>query len=149
MNLLNEDKKALNEKLTYYDLSRLLKDAAEAIDKIPSAILFRIENTEDCAIGDMVSRLRRVNDELLKMEAEIVRADEKSAQLYDDFCSRVNTARNKFDVFMRTLPDINRYVVPHNWEEVIKVAERLSNLSDEQFQRVIELAKAFAPKANQ
>ena len=133
--------------LSYWELSHLLETTAKAIKDLPNSVIRNLEYVEQEAYGHIEDTIKAVNNRLAELQTALVESDESLEKAVDEHYR--STVRRIYDLNQKLmeLPKIeNAMQLPYNVKEIIEIADRFAHLSDEQWRRVIELAKALAGK---
>ncbi len=133
------------EPVSYWDMSKLLKDMATLVEKLPNAILTQIKDAEDAELCDLKGKAENVLNELKGVEAAINAKVEEIVRQADDSYQRIKASKQSLQHRLDELPGFE-VKIPFGCKELIDLAERCSHLSDTQWERVIDLAKALAAK---
>ena len=135
------------ETMTAYQLSDMFKKAADLAGKIPHAV---VEQCKTLKEDEMPRLVKKLNDTLQMLEAlyaNVETAEEKLCKRYDDMYDNVIKHRMEVEKKMKSLPVLEGVgaatYIPHNIKTVVEIAQQCAHLTDEQWQRVIDLAKAF------
>lgn len=133
------------ESLTYYEAGQLLIASGTAIKGLPGAVTRNVEQGLDDAkrLVDSAKRAIALSESLL---TELEKGEELLCRRYDELYTMFIKKREELRKKLETLEPLPTYHLPYNLDELFKTADMLSNLSDEQFAKMIELAKALAPK---
>ena len=131
------------EAMTYYDAGQLLIAAGKAIKDIPGAIV----RNADQSLVDAQALIDRAKD-AIKLSAQVMGEIEKGelalCERYDHLYRTIQKKRRETAEKIKALEPMPECRLPYNLDEMFKVADRLSELTKEQFDRLIELAKALA-----
>lgn len=108
------------------------------------------ETQKECeaAVSEVVDELSRklVKYETALGEFQMV-LQQKQLEVtreYDEFYKRIRGIHEQTKERIRQLGELPKVKLPYGFEELIRTAERYSHLSDEQWAKVGELAKALA-----
>ena len=128
--------------MTYYDIGKLLEKMAKLIRNAPDAIITELGEIERGGVRELVATAETTFTKLREVQTKIDAQVEKAVALSDANWERVKKARDTFAARMERL-DLPEVKVPYDIEKLVDLAERFASLSDKQWQRVLDLAKAF------
>jgi hypothetical protein len=132
-------------RLTYWDMAQKLKELSKFLENIPSSVIRSADSEMEDAMAGCEQRILAALKKLGEFQSQF---DAVSMDVYkgsDEAWRRINEARETFNKRLQGLawPQPN---FAYGIEETIKLSERCSHLTDEQWKRVVELAHAFAQK---
>jgi hypothetical protein len=135
------------KKLSTYELASVLEACAKSLKDMPLSIIRNVEYEEQEAYVRIENIIKGVNNRLAELEKAMADSDESYVKATDEHYERTGRLISKMNDRLKQLPQIEcAFRLPYHANEIFEIAERYSHLSDEQWQRVIELAKAFTPK---
>ncbi|RPJ25046.1 MAG: hypothetical protein EHM35_15855 [Planctomycetaceae bacterium] len=138
-----EGERALN----YYELGKALEDIIKFINDMPASIIREVEFSEKEAYFRIEASIKGVNNRLVELENAIAASEESLNKACLEHYNRTDNLICETNAKLAKLPKIDdAFRLPYGVKEIIETAERFSHLDDEQWQRVIELARALAKK---
>ena len=131
-----------------WDLKNNLEKLLPLVEKLPMLLPEDIKINADNAFRELESVVAKSIKLLEKYEIEINRFRQRACEIADDTYYAIKKSNES--MYSR-LEDLSRLKevkchIPYNFTEMIAISERLGNLTNEQFERLIALAKAFSIK---
>lgn len=137
----------LNQDLSYYDLGRILEEVGKVLVELPNSVLRNVEASEQDAINRIESIIKSVNNRLVMLEKNIQQSEQELIDAADTHYNKTRDTIDRLNKRLSALPAIVSVDMPtHRMKELLEIAERIEYLSDKQFERLIELAKALGER---
>lgn len=135
----------MEPRLDYWEMGRLLTAFGKMLQEIPGSTLKACELTSEDALYRVTADIKAAMTKLEEFQKQFNAIDEKIYNQSEESWKRVQEARAVFEWRLNRLewPNVN---FGYGIKETVEVAERLAHLTDKQWGRVIELAKAFAQR---
>lgn len=129
-----------------YELKSSLNALSKLVSELPQVLPDEIKQNADAAFSDLNHHIEKATKALESYQVSLNRFQEKACELYDEAYKNIKKKKEETDRRIEELAKLKEIKcrVPYNFTELINMAERLSRLSDEQFKRIVDLAKAFA-----
>jgi hypothetical protein len=131
--------------ISTYDLANILEKMAVFMKELPLSPIRSVEYAEQEAWGRIDSMITGVNNRLVELEKSVNESNQSVDTAIEEY---YRTNRDKIEALNNRLAELPKLIegvrVPFNVKELVETAERMSNLSPEQWQRVVDLTKIFA-----
>ena len=131
------------ERLTVYEACEVLEAVAKMVREIPGSI---IQLNTECLEHEVNSALERA-EALIRRFADfhgkLATLDDELYQKAEAVWKTAGLAKDQLRQRLEQLGDVPDVGVPYNVTQMIEIAERCSGLDDEQWGRVVDLAKAL------
>jgi hypothetical protein len=129
-----------------YQLKTELEQLTALVEKLPGIIPDEVRQNAEAAFSDLTQQIEKSKKYLEAYQTELTGFQQKACDLYDDAYKTIREKKKSTDERMEKLADLKEIKcrIPYHFTELIDMAERLSNLTEDQFERLIALAKAFA-----
>lgn len=135
------------QKMTSWELANNLEKIAAFIKELPMPVIKSVEYSEGEAWGRIDSMIKGVNNRLVELQVNINESEESVDTVLNEHYTKTRDKINDLNKRLSELPKlIEDTRVPYNIKELVETAERMSNLSDDQWKRVIQLVEVFAHK---
>lgn len=134
------------EPVSAYQLQQLLKGLAEVVERMPVVLSKEVQEAVDFSIEEVTVRMSRCLDSVKEFEAVLMRKQQEVCDHFDQLWEKVKTKRAEFSKRRDALPELADIKLPHGFRDLFEAAQRWSHLTDKQWARLIELAKALAEK---
>lgn len=138
--------KVVAERITAYQLERTLKDLQKLIDHVPLTLGNELAEACDGGIQDISGKIARTMDAVKTFEEVIDRKQDEIIKLVDELWSKIKESHQRTSERIKALPELPEIKYPYGLTKVVEIAEKMDRLSDKQWSRVIELAKALNEK---
>ena len=135
-----------DERLTRWQLGDLLQQFGNMMKEMPRAVMQEVEYTEQEAVGAIAKRIKESMDTLARVREDIDAQTEAFVTADDARYKKIRDARDvlaKRVAALPKLPDVCANV--YGVKELLDIADRSKGFTDEQWKRVIDLAKALRP----
>ncbi len=130
--------------LNYWELSVIIKAFDDAFKEIPLAMHSRVTEEEKWATEHLVNSLTAMNNRIVEYDAQWSALEQKAVEETDGYWRKVDKAHTALNEKIKRLPKIEDIALPtYQMEKSLELAEKCSHYTDEQWARVIELAKAL------
>ena len=128
-----------------YELKNTLEQLTKLVEKLPGIIPDEIRQNAEAAFNDLVHQVNKSKKYLDAYHTELSGFQEKACSLYDEAYLKIKEKKESTDKRLEALSRLNEIKchIPYNFTELINIAERMASLTDDQFDRLIQLAKAF------
>lgn len=130
--------------MTYYELARVLEEITKMLKELPQSTLREIEATEESGVARLTEEAKRVAAELVNIQKEFDKALVAVCDEANKGYARFREVRQKINHDIAALPPLPEVKFPWGIEKIVDFAERSTHLTDAQWQRVIDLARALA-----
>lgn len=130
--------------LSTYDLGKILEDVAKALKDLPLSPIRNLKDTEEYSVQRIADIVVRINNHLVEVEKKITESEDRLYEVYNNYYEQRRKYIEETNQKIRALPKLEEVRIPYNFEELVKVAERFSNLDDETWNKVVELAKTLS-----
>lgn len=130
--------------MTYYDLAKILEDITKMLKELPQSTWREIEATEQSGVVRLTEEAKRIAAELANVQKEFDKALVIVCEEADKGYARLKAVREKVARDIAALPPLPEVKFPWGIEKIVDFAERSTHLTDAQWQRVIDLARALA-----
>lgn len=127
--------------LSTFDVGSLLRHVAAAWNDVVSGAQIDIESVRREATN-LVDFVRATGEQARKAQAELLRAVDTEIEAADTLFAKYSAARRAMAKACDNLPRPNLPL--SEMERTIEIAERCASLTDAQWSRVVELARALA-----
>lgn len=131
------------DEISVCEAGSILRAVVSMFDASQKSILETVSYTKDdltALVNACSATLHKADEYYTELDTIQGKVFDKAEKVYKDIIAAHNTLLKRVE----SLPKIEPAYIPYNTKEIIDIAERLSHLSDEQWGRVIDLAKAFA-----
>ncbi len=138
--------KLLDEKgtLTYWEIGVIIRAFDDAFKEIPLALHSRVTEEEKWATEHLVNSLTAMNNRIVEYDAQWSALEQKAVEETDGYWRKVEKAHRDLNERIKRLPKIEDIALPtYQMEKALELADKCSHYTDEQWARVIELAKAL------
>lgn len=136
LTVINED-----EKVTTYELARILDTCAAALRELPLSIIRNVEGSEEMAFARLRGIAIGLNNQLATLEASIELAESTAIEAADRHYKRTSELIKNLNARLAALPKIDDHQHLHyNAKEVLELAERMERLDEATWLRVIQFA---------
>jgi hypothetical protein len=138
----------MEKRMDEYALSKLLKQFSEALGRMPGQILREISETSE----DGLRTVEKAIVENMKKVAEFQHIFDTQVQeivdVADEGWNKIRDSRKELDAKIKRLGEDYPLKLPtvYHMKELLDIADRCNRLTDEQWKRVVELAKAMREK---
>jgi hypothetical protein len=131
-----------------YQLKTTLEQLTDLVEKLPGIIPNEIRQNADASFSDLQHQIDKSKILLEVFQNDLNSFQQKACDLYDESYRKIKAKKQETDKRMEALADLKEIKchIPYNFSELINIAERLSRLTDNQFQRILDLARAFSEK---
>lgn len=127
-----------------YELKKAFEAVATIAERLPASLNQELKQAAEAGIEDTIARIKRVMDAIHTFEdtldAKQLDLCNRADQFYSTVKEKYATVRAHMEA-LGSLPD--NLNVPFGVIDVIKLAERCQGMTDTQWARVIDLAKAL------
>ncbi|MBU1067442.1 hypothetical protein KKE60_06615 [Patescibacteria group bacterium] len=121
------------------------------LDQMVERFKEKVKREIDVSMGDLKiieqqinKYLKQIKETQEQLERQIYDFEKHGEDLYEKYDARARKLSSRFSSVNESMKDkIKVDFLPYNFEEMINVAERIGRLTDAQFDRFVELAKAF------
>lgn len=129
-----------------YQLKSTLEQMTDLVEKLPGIIPDEIRQNAEASFSDLQNQIERSKKLLEVFQNDLSGFQQKACDLYDESYKKIKEKKRETDKRMEDLTNLKEIKchIPYNFSELINMAERLSHLTDEQFNRILDLARAFA-----
>lgn len=133
-----------------YQLKNNLEQLTDLVEKLPGILPDEIKQNSEAAFNDLKFQIEKSKKYLEAFHKDLDTFSLKACELYDNAYKVIKEKKEDTDDRMEDLANLKEIKcnIPYNFKEFIDIAERLGKLTDEQFGRVIDLAKAFSGHSN-
>ena len=131
------------EKLTVYDCGTLFKEVGNALQAFKDSIIIHNEYMIEDAEG-MIEKAKEILSHIDSYYDRIEAASQKLFKRSEDVIIEARNSHKKVKGVIEALPVFGEVSVPYDLSKLIDIAERCNHLSELQWQRVIDLAKALS-----
>ena len=136
-----------SKKLSYWELGNILEQCAKALKDMPMAVIKDVEYEEQEAYLRIEAIITGVNNRLVTLEQALATSEENLTKVTEEHYNKTSKVVYALNKKLAELPEINPgYRLPYNAKEIFELAERYADLPDNVWQKMIELAHAFASK---
>jgi NifB/MoaA-like Fe-S oxidoreductase len=137
------------KKLSSYELAQNLEAIAKFMKDLPLSFIRNVEYEEVEAFDRIERAVVNINNRLVTLQETISVSEETYLKAIEDHYRTTRDAVNNLNERLKQLPEIAPNArLPYNLKEMIDTAVRLSELTDDQWNRVVQLATIFTnPKA--
>jgi len=130
--------------VTYYELGEIVKSVTAAIEQLPRSIVTSVTDEEKSATEELERVIGKINNDVVKLLEDLDAANDKVYLAAERYYENSSDTMKKLNDRLSQLPNLRDLYVPtHQMKELLEIAEQCERLSDEQWSRVIELAKAL------
>ena len=134
--------------VTYYEVGEILRKVVKAIDELPNSIIENVSQDEKDATEHLEESIVRINNKVVGLLGFLSYQQDEVYRVSEQYFSKAEDARRKLNDKLSRLPDMRDLYIPtHQMTELLDIAERCDRLSDAQWSRVIELAKALSQRS--
>jgi hypothetical protein len=136
----------LKDKLSIYDVGKLLSLVGEAIKNTEKAIINPVDSAK-FDVDSIIASARKILSETQQVYTEIDAEANNLVEFGNKLYDKVNKAVELYKIklhnigFEQNTMDISNII--HKLDLLVSFAERCDKLTDEQWNRVIDLAKAL------
>ena len=131
------------DKLDHYTVGKMIAAVAEAMKDLPMSMATSAETVADDA-NAIVESWQYLGERGLELTKKIEKQEAALHERYDKFYAAVTSKRNEIAAKLDALPEMTVPNVPYGVNDMVNLAVKCSHLTDEQWQRVIDLAKSLA-----
>jgi uncharacterized coiled-coil protein SlyX len=130
------------EKPQFKELDELV---AKFKDKVTSLYDYQTSDVEQISIfmNDQLERLKETQLQVDEMLTLVITHGEKT---FDETYQSMKIIKEKFETLNKSFGEIKLDTIPYNFKELIDAAYTIGSLNEQQFTRLVELAKAFGGK---
>ena len=129
--------------LSVREAAEVLEAAAQLAREVPGGLIqlnaSDLQSTAESALKRGTEVLERIH----AVEQQLLAVDERLYSAIEQAYRHAMDARKTLDARLAQLGELPSIQVPYNITALIEIAERCSNLTDEQWERVVELARAL------
>ena len=134
--------------LTVYDAGRLIELTGKTLMGIPRAAILNAQEASD-DLQEVVKSWTRLFETIKDLSKQIEKEETALYKRWETFYSEVMTKRRALEQKIKDLPPLPPVPIPYNIAELATLAERFSSLTDDQWARVVELARALSGKGGE
>lgn len=133
------------KRMSQYELGKALEELAKFLNELPLCVIRNVEFQEDEAYTRIDNLIKNINARLLKLQESINLSEQSIYDAGEEHYRKTRDAVTSLNKRLAELPEIKDAPrIPYNVKELVDTAERLSHLTPEQWQRVLDLAAIFA-----
>jgi predicted nuclease with TOPRIM domain len=133
------------EKISAYEAGQLVEHVGKLLQNFENAIVTECSEMTTNA-NDLISHVEGMAQSLIKTHDKVDLMIAQSVSRADEQFRKVRDTYKDLERKIEELPKFENQHMPYNLEQLFSVAERCNSLSDEQWKRVVELAKALGPR---
>lgn len=134
------------EKVSGYELGKMFEKAAALCNSIPAMIVNECDYVANDHLRKLHEQLRAVLGSVSAFDELVGKWEQGVVDRYDALYVSVTKKRNEVAAKIKDIEPLPEVSIPYNFKSLMEIAERCDSYTDEQWQRVIELAKAFKPE---
>ncbi len=113
--------------------------------ELPLSTLKNVEYQEEAAYDRIDTLIKNINARLISLQESINTSEEAYFKAVEDHYNETWKAVSAINEKLRKLPEIEcSQRIPYNIKELLDTATRIGDLSDKQWERMLEIAKLFA-----
>jgi hypothetical protein len=132
------------QNLTYWQVGVALEKLAAVLKDLPYSVMRNVEYQEEEAYHRIETTIKGVNNRVADLQKALDESDDATMTAIDAHYSKTYQAVQNLNDRLGKLPKIESGLhVGYGVETVIETAERLSRLTDQEFDRFIILVKAL------
>lgn len=136
---------AKSDNRTTWDVAQVIKAVADALEKLPFSPVKRLDDVQQNEFASLMKTMDEALQGVAQMQQKLLVHDEQVVIASGAHYDTVRKAHSDISKKIAALPELPvPYCNAHQMRELLDIAERCDRLSDEQWQRVIELARAMA-----
>jgi hypothetical protein len=132
------------QKLTYWEVGVALEKLGTALKDLPFSVMRNVEYQEEEAYHRIETTIKGVNNRVAELQKALNESDDAAMTAIEDHYSKTFQAVENLNRRLGKLPKIESPLhIGYDVNSVIETAERLSRLTDQEFERFIILVKAL------
>jgi hypothetical protein len=131
------------ERLSAWDAGQLLKAAGDALQKVEHAVIKHVSEEARADAERLIDDVRALQVRVRGIYEVIETEEAELLKRYDDLYHRVTSKRAEIARRIDKIDRLPKIEIPYNTKELLEIAQRCSEMSDEQWSRVVELAKSL------
>ena len=126
--------------VTYWNVADMFNKFAEVLRKIPNATWVELKDFEQKSLEEMATLMRDMLIEIQRREKTLGDVYSKYVDESEKTFRLISAAHTKMRKNIGALPDVT---VPYGLGKMVEFVQQFNSLTDEQWARMIELAKAL------
>lgn len=128
--------------LSVCDVGSLLEYAGKLAQAMPESVLRSVETAQEDAQA-LVGAAERMIAWQEQFQSKLEVAEEELLKRFDELYKLTIKKRGEFMQKLSEIEPMPEVRIPYNLKELCEIAERFSHLSDDTWQRVIDLSKTL------
>lgn len=126
-----------------YDLERVLRGVAQLVERVPALLDCQLQEVAKGGIEDATARIARTLEAVKVFEETIDAKGNEICALCDKLWEDTKAVVNRTHKRIEELPALPKLEFPYALTDIVDVAIRFDGLTDQQWDRVVELAKVL------